>query len=195
MKTIMHAILGLLLALFLLVGCSRSPRTSYYLLTPAAEVPQQVASISPGITVAIAAVSLPELVDRPQLVVPGDSGQVLILESHRWAESLKGAVPRILAENLSRRIGAERVSFHPQYAASKASLRLFIDIQRFEADQQQVWVDALWSVKRAESDQPVVTRRTTVSEPIKGSGYEALTAAYSRALAALSADLVRAIQP
>ncbi len=174
-------------------GCSRSPRTSYYLLTPAASV--QPATVTPASapTVAIAAVSLPELADRPQLVVPADRGQVLILESHRWAESLKAAIPRVLAENLSRQLGPERVSFHPQHAAVRAEYRIFIDLQRFEADHTAVLVDALWTIKPSSTDGKLVTRRSTISEPINGSGYEALAASYSRALGRLSADLSRAI--
>ncbi len=191
-----QGLIGICVALVLaavLSGCSRSPRTSYYLLTPAADTQPPASLPAAAPSVAIAAVSLPELVDRPQLVVPGDSGQVLILESHRWAESLKAAVPRVLAENLSRRIGPDRVSFHPQYAASRASLRLFIDVQRFEADHDHVLIDALWSIKRPEADMPVITRRSIVSEPMKGNGYEALAAAYSRALGRLADDLGRAI--
>ena len=143
-------------------------------------------------TVAIAPITLPEMVDRPQIVVRADVSRVNILETHRWAEPLKSAIPRLLAENLSRLLGPAQVSVYPQNAANDTDYRIFVDIPRFEATADAVAVEATWTIRRsAQGFQK--TGRSQASEPRGGEGYEALVSAYNRALAAVSRDIARAI--
>ena len=109
-------------------------------------------------TVTVASITLPELVDRPQLVVRADGSQVDILEMHRWAEPLKSSISSLLAENISRTLGIERVSTYLQSASFDADFRLFVDIQRFESGSDWVAVDALWTLRRLQEAKPVTGR-------------------------------------
>ncbi len=131
--------------------------------------------------------------DRPQLVLTLDANRVQLLENHRWAEPLKSAIPRVLAENLSRVLGTDQVSWHPQSAAYRADYRILADFQRFEASGDQVIVDTLWTV-RSSSTAPAINGRSRIQEQIDGTGYEAVAAAYSRALATVSAEIAAAIR-
>lgn len=190
MKTREFAITLFILATAI-AGCSRSPHTTFYKLTPVeAEVTTADRATSP--TVAIASVTLPEMVDRPQLVLPDSGVKVQLLETHRWAEPLKTAIPRILADNLSRRIGSDKVSFHPQYASGKANYRIFVDLQQFEATQGAVVLDALWTIKAAEGG-PAVTRRSRQVVQIAGTGYEAMVAAYSKTLGLFAEEMAAVV--
>jgi hypothetical protein len=56
-----------------------------------------------------------------------------------------------------------------------------------------VALEALWTVRRAGWGAPK-TGRTVVSESAGSAGYEALVAAQSRALAAVSRDLAQALR-
>lgn len=185
--------MAVILMLLLAAGCGRSPQTTFYTLTPTAAVSDASQLVKPAPSIAIAAVTLPELVDRPQLVVADAGSKVAILESRRWAEPLKSAVPRLLAENLSRLTGAEQVSFYPQHAANKADYRIFADIQRFEATADRVHLDALWSIRSGKTGAPV-TGRSKISEPIANAEFETLVTGYSKALATLSRELAQAIR-
>jgi uncharacterized lipoprotein YmbA len=183
------------LALFLgmaalLAGCARSPRVNYYALEPVARADGAlVARNAP--TLAVGPVTLSEMVDRPQMVVRADGARVEILETRRWAEPLKSSIPRLLAANLSRLLGSAQVSVYPQAGAGKADYRIFVDIPRFEATAGSVAVEAAWTIRRpAQGFQK--TGRSQVTEP-RGEGYEALVAAYNRALAAVSRDIAEAI--
>ena len=70
-----------------------------------------------------------------------------------------------------------------------------VDIQRFEMTPgEAATVEALWSVRRVGGDAPRKTGRTVVSEPAGVAGYEALVAAQSRALVAVSRDLAQALR-
>jgi uncharacterized protein len=172
-----------------LAGCSRSPRVDFYTLSPVAKL--EAASPAAAPTVAVASVTVPDLVDRPQLVVRVDGSRVDILETHRWAEPLKNAIPRLLAENLSRLLGGARVSAYPQNAADATDYRVIVDLQRFESAGSFVLVDALWTIRR--STGATKAGRAQIREPNSGQGYDALVATYDRALLSISSDIAGAI--
>lgn len=181
----------LCLAVAVLAGCSRSPKVTFYTLNVAAtnETPAP-----PLNSVAIGPVTLPDLLDRPQLVVRTSTNRVDILETHRWAESLKSEIPRIIAADLGILLKPARVSTYPQSAGLEADYRVLLDIQRFEMTVGEgVGLEALWSVRRSDGGVPK-TGRTVVSEPVSAAGYDALVAAQSRALAAVSRDLTQALR-
>jgi uncharacterized lipoprotein YmbA len=176
-----------------MAGCSRSPRANFYILEPTAKA-EIVVPARNAPTVAVAAVTLPEMVDRPQLVVRVDGSRVDILEMHRWAEPLKSGITRLLAENLSRLLGLDQVLTYPQNAASEADYQIFVDIRRFESTADSVTVDSLWTIRRSSTQGSRKTGRSQAHEPRGGEGYEALVSAYSRALAAVCNDIARAIR-
>lgn len=181
----------LCLAVALLAGCSSAPRVTFYTLNIAAtnETPAPLLN-----SVAIGPVTLPDLLDRPQLVVRTSANRVDILETHRWAESLKREIPRIMAADLGILLTPARVSAYPQNTGLDADYRVLLDIQRFEMTAREgVGLEALWSVRRSDGGVPK-TGRTVVSEHVGTAGYDALVAAQSRALAAVSRDLARALR-
>ena len=45
-------------------------------------------------------VTVPELVDRPQMVTRVSDNEVAVNEFARWGESLKSNIPRVIASNL-----------------------------------------------------------------------------------------------
>jgi uncharacterized lipoprotein YmbA len=182
---------ALCLAVALLAGCSSSPRVTYYTLNVAAT---NDAPAPPLNSVAIGPITLPDLLDRPQLVVRTAANRVDILESHRWAESLKSEIPRTIAADLAILLTPARVSTYPQNAGLDADYRVLLDIQRFEMTVGEgVGLEVLWSVRRNDGGVPR-TGRTVVSEPAGAAGYDALVAAQSRALAAVSRDLAQALR-
>ncbi len=175
-----------------LAGCSRSPRANFYILEPTAKAETAVPATNAP-TVAIAAITLPEIVDRPQLVVRVDGSRVDILEMHRWAEPLKSGITRLLAENLSRLLGLDHVSLYPQNNAGETDYRIFVDIRRFESTADSVTVDSFWTIRRS-TQESQKTGRSQIHEPRGGEGFETLVSAYNRALAAVSNDIARAIR-
>lgn len=175
-----------------LAACSRSPRVTFYTLEPGAHV--ESAAATAVTAVSVGPVTLPEVVDRPQLVVRVAANRVEILETHRWAEPLKGEIPRLIAENLRRLLGSNRVSSYPQHAGVDADYRVLVDIQRFDSSPgEAVTVEAVWSVRRVVGGE-AKTGRSQVREPVDAVGYDPLVAAYGRALLAVSRDLAGAIR-
>lgn len=188
---ILAGMAALFLTVSLLAGCSRSPRVTFFTLNTSAT--PETAAPAP-VSVTIASVTLPDLVDQPQLVVRTTPNQVDILETYRWAEPLKRGIPRVIAADLALLLPQARVSAYPQNAGLDADYRVQLDIERFEMSVgEDVALDALWSIRRTGDDVPK-TGRSTVREPAGGAGYDVLVAAQSRALAVLSRDIAQAIR-
>ena len=193
MRHVLAGMATLCLAGAFLAGCSSSPRVTYYTLNPAA--PPETAAPAPAVgSVAIGPVTLPEMLNRPHLVLRTAPNRVEVLETHRWAEPLKSELPRIIADNLTVLLTPARVSSYHQQAALNADVRVAIDFVQFEmVSGEGVTLDALWTVRRAGDDTPK-TGRTTVREPAAGDGYVTLVTAQSRALGVLSRDIAQAVR-
>ena len=186
---------GLALIAAVLVGCGTSPPTHDYTLTAVSPAP--VGSPERGsaeYSVSVGPVTLPEIVDRPQLVVRVGANQVALVEEHRWAEPLTSEIPRVIAENLSQLLGSQQVVTFLQNAVRDPEYRVLVDIQHFDSMVgQTVTIDALWTVRRASGGEPR-TGRSLAREPIGGDGYDALVAAHGRALATVSREVAESIR-
>ena len=173
----------------LLAGCA-STQTNFYTLSPTAEPAAAAASYS----IAVGPVSVPALVDRPQIVVRVSPNQVVFDEFNHWASPLKNEIARVVAEDLATLLGTPNVTVFPQSTAVGASYRVVIDVIRFEsAPGEAATLDAVWTTRAAKGDRSL-TGRTTVSESLQDPGYAALIAAHSTVLLRLSSDIAEAIR-
>ncbi len=172
-------------------ACSRSPRSNFYTLVPQALPPGQALSAAAP-SVSVGPVTIPEVVDRPQIVVRVAENRVEVLESHRWAEPLKSEIPRLMAQDLGRMLGSSRVSSYGQSAGADATYRVLVDIARLEAvPGEAATVQAFWTVRRGSAR---IKGESLVREKVSGPGYDQLVSACSRALAGVSSDIAKAIQ-
>jgi uncharacterized lipoprotein YmbA len=169
------------------------PVENYYTL--AALAPQRQAS-SPALSdagVSVIATGLVEAVDRPQLVLRISETRVQILEQQRWAEPLKSAIPRVVAANLARELGSGRVTPQSRAPLGDTAYRVALDVQRFDSTPGEgAAIDVAWSIRRAEGNAQAMGR-SSVTERAAGAGYDALVAAHSRALGAVSREIAQAL--
>jgi len=169
----------------LLAACvgGNPPRESFFTLN--APEPPPAAADAPSISVG--PVTIPEMVDRPQIVVRLGPNQVQVLEQARWAEPLKIAVGRVVAANLAALLGARLAPSR----STDADYRIALDVQRFESPADAVLVEALWTVTSKDGRQ---TGRSVARQPIAAKDYSSLAAAHSAALAAISNDIAAALK-
>lgn len=175
-----------------LTGCSRSPQVSFYTLGTITGVKAaEPSNTAPSI--AVTQVSLPDLVDRPQLVERLTGNRVEILETQRWAEPLKDGITRLLVDTLANRLASDLVSAYPQSGAREPDYKVTLDIRRLDATSDLVYMDAVWSVRRT-SGGSIKTGRSNVRESRGREGYEALVAACNRAIVSTGSDIAGAIR-
>jgi uncharacterized lipoprotein YmbA len=180
------------LATGLATGCA-SPPSHFYTLSRTATAAGGMAAATANLTVVVGPVSIPAIVDQPQIVVSTGANQVTLDEFHRWASPLRSDIARVVAVDLVAILGTPRVSLFQQSLNAAADFRVAIEVQGFEsAPGEAATLDAVWQVRRTR-DGRAQTGRTTVREPTDGTGFDALAAAHSRALARLSTDIAASI--
>jgi uncharacterized protein len=178
----------------LLPGCgSPPPRESFYTLSAAAAgaatTPQ-----STGPALFVGPVSVPESVDRPQMVLRTGANEVEISEQYRWAEPLKSAIPRVIGDTLARELGTSRVLTSRSAAALPVDYRIAIEIQRFDSSLDEgATVDALWTITASQGGGRR-TGRTRATEAVASHDPAALAAAHSRALDRVGRDIAAALR-
>jgi uncharacterized protein len=177
-----------ILAAVLLVACSSTPKDQFYVLG-AAEAPAP--NTAARYTVSIHSISLPDAVDRLNMVTYQRDNRVEILEHERWAESLRGAIPAAIARELRIQLPEARVAVYPQAASADALCRVQLDVQRFESRlNDSALIEALWSVRCGDRAQH---GRSLVREQALGS-YDALPKAHTRALSQIAKEIAPAVR-
>ncbi len=184
MRRIMRTfIVGLV---FLLAACASPLKEKFYTL----EAPEPPAAAEGAPSVAVVSVTVPDLVDRPQIVVRTGANQVGMSEQARWAEPLRSAIGRVVTANLATALGARPAA----QRGADADYRVTLDVQRFESTLGDgVLIDAVWSVTPKSGERRV--GRTVAREKARGPDYDGLAAAHSAALATLGRQIAAAITP
>jgi uncharacterized lipoprotein YmbA len=191
----MRVITALLAAYFLVLssGC-RSPESHLYTLSASPTAATQLDQASAKLTVLVGPVSIPAMVDVPQIVVRTSANQVTVDEFNRWAAPLASNISDVVAENLAAMLGTSRVSSYQQVLARDPDFRVAIDVQTFDSmPGDAATLSAMWMVRRVK-DGKSESGRTSVREPSPQKRYDALAAAHSRALSRMSRDIADAIQ-
>lgn len=183
------------LALFL-AACSLGgggAKESFYMLEgPEGPIP---AGGAESLAVFVGPVSVPEAVDRAPMVLRTGPNQVEIAEAHRWAEPLKGAIARVVAEHLMRELSTPRVMSSRAGTGTEVDYRVALEVQRFDSSLQEgATLDVLWTVTPVKRGGAARSGRTSLREPASGGTPEALAAAHSRALRRVAQDIAAAIR-
>jgi uncharacterized lipoprotein YmbA len=127
-------------------------------------------------------------------VVSTSANQVALDDFNRWASPLQDDIARVVAENLVVLLGTPRVTRFPQSSNGDAEYRVQIEVRNFESvPGKSASLDAVWTVRRSK-DAKAETGRTSAREKVDDNSFDALAAAHSRAMAALSQDIAEAVR-
>ena len=176
------------------VGCAGPIQTRYYAL--ADETPASVTTTvaESRYRVAIGPVTLPEAVDRRQMVLRTGTDQYVISDANAWVAPLKSDIPRVVADVAALILPSAQVVAYTQHAGQDADFRVTIDVIRFESTPgESVAFEATWRVGdrtgkllRESSESYVV--------PVDAAGIPAVIAAHRKALAALGREIAQALK-
>jgi len=173
-----------------LAGCASAPPEYFYSLSSGMESGATLPN--PGYYIEVQAVSVPQQVARSQLVVTSGDGRMDLLEQQRWASPPSSEIGQALSLALSGQLGAIDV-FRTQPPEQAVVYRISTSVQRFEsAPGQYALLDAVWSVRRAGSNQ-VLTCRSVARETVAG-GIDALVAGHRRAVVRVATEIASAVR-
>ena len=182
-----------LIALFalLLSGCRGStPETEFYTLNSIRNTQMDAKPISAGqpLSIGVGPVTIPQMLDRPQIVSRTGPYTLQIDEFHRWAGRLNEDFARVLAENISLMLATEQVDVYPWDVSFKPRYQVILEVQRFEGrlNQQDVFLEVFWKVVDPQKRTTLLIKRSVIKESLTATDYETLIATKSRAIAELS---------
>ena len=184
---VLAAALALALSACGITGTSPEPR--FYTL--ASEAPPPAPASAAAYTIVVGPVTIPDVVDRPQIVTRTAESRVEIDEQARWAAPLKSEIARVIADHLAKTLPNARVSTMEQRATGAPDYRVIVDVQRFDSSNEGSAIQASWQVRTKENP-TALSGRSVVAEPA-GAGYDALVAAHSRAVAKVAEEIASAI--
>ena len=199
MRTPRAVRLGLLVAALGLAACaSVNDPTRYYVLatTGAPAAPARQASGDTGPTVGVGPVLLSGYLDRNAIVTRNTEGQLDVSMYHRWAEPLELGVAQTLVNDLAGRLGTERVIVFPWRGRFERVIdyQVGVVVLRFDGTPgKDVTLDARWRLMDKDGHE-VAIKRSTIVQPISGSGYQPIVAGMNQALAGLGREIAVEIQ-
>lgn len=184
-----------LLTLLAAAGCfSRPVPPRSYVLAPASAPAPAPPAAGRGPTVGVGPVVIPAYLDRPAIVVRAAGDEVRLSEEHRWAESLKDGVARVVAENLSVMIPTEAVVVFPWRTPWTLQYRVTLEILRFDGPLGGATVlNARWRLLDG-TGKELVLKAVNISEAASDATHAAMVSAQSRLLARISRDIAAEIR-
>lgn len=170
-------------------GClGSSPASRFYTLsTLSHREGQGGGGGGPGVRVRVAPVTVPEGVDRPQMVRRTGENAVALDEFDRWVEPLDALLRNTLVLNLGALLPEMQVlgDAMPGLAVDRT---VVVAMSRLDLSSQLV-MDAVWFVLPAGADQPERTHRTRLTESAGAGAPADLPPALSRAMEKLSREI------
>src|ERR1700747_151844 len=101
----------LVVAVGSLGACGRTAPVRYSTLPDRGGEPAEVRAATPRYTLRLSTLSVPEALDRPELVLRLSPTEVRIDDDHRGTEPLRTAIGRAVTAHLARALPAARVDF------------------------------------------------------------------------------------
>jgi len=173
-------------------GCSSS-QDNFYLLTADGRPAGTGADASK--VIGLGPVSLPDYIDRAELVFQSDANRFQVPPDQRWAGDLRENISDVLAINLGRRLSGSRVQEYPWDSISGLSYSVPVTIRQFHAvSGGDAILDVRWEIREGSNGEVLSRGSRLFTEGLSEDGYDGVVAAESRLLAQL-AEAIAAAMP
>lgn len=186
------AAIPLVLATLLVGACASAPPPTLYVLTAMAPAPAPGPLRSDARrVVALGPVTVPDYLDRADMVRRVSDDRLDVSDSERWGETLRSGLQRVLAADLANRLGSGYwVSSGGR--ANQPEFEIPVDIESFERDGAgHAVLTASWEIRPPGGERPLRQRKTYTRSPAGDTG--AQVRALSANLDDLAADLAAAL--
>ncbi len=152
----------------------------FYTLSPVAgaedAAPQRL-------TYGLGPIELPPYLDRTELATRVNAAEVTYSPTDFWAESLRANMTRVLQQDLSNRLGGDRVLLYPWPRAAGVRYQVTVAILQFESTAgRETQLRARWSIRDLHTHTEVASKESMFAQ-------RAASPTAAAAVDALSADL------
>lgn len=189
-------------AVALIAGCSSmlAPRpdlSRFFLLTPVESAGISGAANAPAaaneLTIGLGPVSLPDYLDRNEIVIRAAPNRVELSPTGRWAEPLDESFRRVLATDLSTMLGNAQIVPFPWYGTTRLDYKIEVKVDRFDRNPSgNIELIAHWTIRDGASNKVLVRRDSNIEEAAQSSAMGDSVAAMSSGLGELGHQIAAA---
>ena len=188
----------LLVLVIMQTACSiggPSKPSSFYVLSPVPGTPvARTGTTSPPLSVAVGPISLPDVLDRPQIVTRTDDNRIELAEFDRWGGDLGQDIVRVLTQDLMTRLDSDNISASPWTGSDKPLYQVGVRFFHFEGLLgKRARLAGTWQLLDGRRGCQFEVRRFDITQKPEGADYSALVQALSAGLGALSQEIAAAI--
>lgn len=142
----------------------------------------------------IAAVRIPAILDRREMVRETAANKLDVSEQNRWAAPLDEMIRRVLTQDMAQRLpkGAVLAPDEPTTAKTK---RIVVELSQFDQGPSgSVVLEGNWSLLSPGTENPALTRRVHLEERPHGNGFADDAASMSNLVGKLANEIASALQ-
>lgn len=193
LKSILVPVIAVLL--LALHGCvSSGPKTQYYSLFPADDSVTHSDSNFNQL-VGIGPIDLPEYINHPGIVSLTGTNRISVSGYSAWAGDLAENLSRVIASNLSSRLGAGSVSSFPWDNRVRPDRQIRITFQEFAGTRGgTVKLKAKWTMLDKSGSKVILAGAESLEEQASSSSYNDYVAALNRLVNKFSSQLGQEIK-
>ena len=188
-------------ALFALAvsACASSPQVRYYTLSTETDLKARASSAASvhHNSYAVGAVAIPNLLDRPQIVLRSSANTIEVLDYDRWAAPLSDELQRVLIADLSARLGDNSIIDPGLMSSLRVDRRITISILEFDpARKHESVLEASWTISDAKSGLSlggIKTYKTRHVASTDHSNVEEIVATMSALVAKMTDDIAATV--
>jgi uncharacterized lipoprotein YmbA len=170
----------------ILAACSNSPAVQFYNLS----AQRGVTTTSSDIAIAIGPASFPRGLARSQIVTRAGPNRVEVNEYNIWSAPLEAEFLRVLGDNMATDLGTDHLVVYPREAAFSIDYTVLLDVIQFDGTLgEEVTLRVRWSISTPSGKAVDIGSFENRQALADGTGYDALVAAHSAALASLATEL------
>jgi hypothetical protein len=146
------------------------------------------------IIIGIGPVSVPEYLDRPQIVTKNADKTLTVAQFDRWGDPLNLAMARVISENLRVQLPAAVIETYPWNSAVPVKYRVLIDVIQLVCElNKNMSLVVQWSVIEVKNNKMMLVKKMEITEPIRPNDYSGLVKALSLGCASLSKQIAGGI--
>jgi uncharacterized lipoprotein YmbA len=181
----------------LLFGCATTAPSKFYTLHALTNevAGERAVNVQDAVGVGIGPLSLPALLDRPQIVTRTSSHELRFAEFDRWAEPLDQNLYRVLTENMSILLNTDHVYAYPWKSSAKIDYQVAIDVIRFDVTSDgEASLVARWTVYGGEGREVLLKKKSHFKESASAKDYHSLVSALNKTLEDFSHEVAESIK-
>jgi uncharacterized protein len=186
----------------LLAGCfGTSPPTRFYTLSP----PETRSGPAPAgfdIMVTVNPVTIPDYLNRRQIVSRSGQNGIDLAEFDHWGGSLDDEISRVIVAGMTERLAPLRIAVLSGKSlampAAEREYRIPVTVIQFDGIRgSTVALNAVWGAveKRNKRERYLFTQESSITEAVAGNSYEDLVAAMGRAAGKLGREMADRLAP